>query len=280
MSAITATPAASVAAPIVLRNKVVPRNEFEFVFDSNNQRDDTDFEETMEYLYQPYQPYTINMPSPVVKILDWLSLDKLDWCQLSRNPAAMRLLEANPTKICWPSLSRNPAAMHLLIANMDKIDWQMLSMNPAAIELLEANMDKINWHTLAMNPNGLHLFEMMPNIDYELYGEYLCNPHAAAFIEANIDLIKEKHSKKVFRYVGSNPAVAHLLETKLEFIPIRYWSSNPNVVQFFTNSNIDHYYIAANPNIFISKEDNPNRMVTDRPDSFFTSLMNMLPSWF
>ncbi len=236
---------------VTIRNRTIPYNRFRFLFDRTNCQD-WDF---MEDMVERYEPITINMPTPPVKILDWLYLEDLDWCQLSRNPAAMRLLEANPDKICWPSLSQNPSAIRLLEANPDKINWKRLCMNPAAIHLLEANPDKINWHTLSMNPNAIHILDANPNIEYEIFGEYLCNPHAAPFIEANINLIHDKATSKIFRYVGSNPAVAHLLETDLNFIPIRYWSSNPNAVQFFTNSNIDHYYIAANPSIFISEED-------------------------
>ena len=45
---------------------------------------------------------------------------------LSKNPAAIHLLQANPDKIYWYNLPRNPAAIHLLQANLDKIDWEML----------------------------------------------------------------------------------------------------------------------------------------------------------
>jgi hypothetical protein len=33
--------------------------------------------------------------------------EKIDWCQLSENSAAIRLLEANPSKIDWEHLSLN-----------------------------------------------------------------------------------------------------------------------------------------------------------------------------
>ena len=43
------------------------------------------------------------------KLLDWIPLDKLNWDYLSRNPAAIHLLEQNPDKIVWSCLSANPA---------------------------------------------------------------------------------------------------------------------------------------------------------------------------
>jgi len=55
-----------------------------------------------------------------MKLLDWVPLEKLDWCGLSRNPGAIHLLEKNPEKISWKHLSSNPNAIHLLEANPDK----------------------------------------------------------------------------------------------------------------------------------------------------------------
>ena len=68
------------------------------------------------------------------KLLDWINIDKLHWRALSKNPAAIHLLEANPDKIDWSLLSSNPAAIHLLKANQDKIDWWVLSSNPAIFQ--------------------------------------------------------------------------------------------------------------------------------------------------
>ncbi len=43
------------------------------------------------------------------KLKDWIPPEKLDWEFLSENPAAIKLLKANPDKIVWRSLSGNPA---------------------------------------------------------------------------------------------------------------------------------------------------------------------------
>jgi hypothetical protein len=48
------------------------------------------------------------------------------------------LIEQNPDKIDWCALSGNPAAIHLLEQNPDKIDWCELSGNPA-IFVLDTN---------------------------------------------------------------------------------------------------------------------------------------------
>ena len=98
------------------------------------------------------------------KLLDWISMEKINWDYLSKNPNAMRLLEENQEKIKWEYLSSNPSAIHLIEANRDKINWYMLSGNPAAIHLLEANQDKIGFF-LSSNPNIFEIDKKQYNID-------------------------------------------------------------------------------------------------------------------
>ena len=54
---------------------------------------------------------------------------------LSENPNAIYLLEANPDKICWWRLSRNPNAIPLLEKNPDKICWSWISENLSIFEI-------------------------------------------------------------------------------------------------------------------------------------------------
>ena len=68
------------------------------------------------------------------------------------NSSAIDLLEKNQDKIDWSNLSQNPAAMDILEKNMDRIDWVELSENPAAIHLLEKNKNKIDWEYFSANP--------------------------------------------------------------------------------------------------------------------------------
>ena len=94
------------------------------------------------------------------KLRDWISESRLDWCNLSTNPNAIQLLEANPEKInCW-ALQENPSR-HLL-KSYKKIkdvedDWRYQSLNPDAIPLLEKNLDKVCWNTLCLNPAAIPL---------------------------------------------------------------------------------------------------------------------------
>ena len=48
------------------------------------------------------------------ELLDWINEEKIDWCELTRNPNAIDLLEKNPEEINWDYLSLNPNAIHLL----------------------------------------------------------------------------------------------------------------------------------------------------------------------
>ena len=81
-----------------------------------------------------------------MKLCDWIPIDKLDWCWLSKNtsPNAIPILEQNLDKVDWYYLSKNtsPTAIPILEQNLDKVDWCKLSYNPNAIPILEKNLDK------------------------------------------------------------------------------------------------------------------------------------------
>ena len=76
------------------------------------------------------------MQSPKYSVINPFYADKIDWCELSRNPNAITLLEQNPDKISWCELSLNPNAIPLLEQNPDKIDWYWLSENPNIMEII------------------------------------------------------------------------------------------------------------------------------------------------
>lgn len=59
----------------------------------------------------------------------------------------------------WTYLSKNPAAIHILEANLDKVNWWKLSKNPSAIGILEANREKIEWYKFSANPG---IFQLAP----------------------------------------------------------------------------------------------------------------------
>ena len=58
----------------------------------------------------------------MLKLRDWVNIDKIEWFSLSYNQNAVELLKEN----------------------QDKIDWEALSFNKNAIELLKKKQDIIN----------------------------------------------------------------------------------------------------------------------------------------
>ena len=89
---------------------------------------------------------------------------RVDWENLSKNEAAIPILEQNLDKVDWEELSKNKAAIHILEKNLDKVDWEELSMNEAAIHILEKHLDKVSWYWLSSNEAAIHLIE---KLDYQ-----------------------------------------------------------------------------------------------------------------
>ena len=66
----------------------------------------------------------------MLKLRDWIDINKIDWDYLSVNQNAIELLKENKNKINWDLLSKNPNAIELLKENKNKISWYNLSNNP------------------------------------------------------------------------------------------------------------------------------------------------------
>ena len=103
----------------------------------------------------------------MLKLRDWIDIDKLDYGELSNNLNAIELLKENKNKINWTNLSNNPNAIELLKENQDKINWSYLSSNTNAISLLEENPNKIDWEVLSSNISAIELLkENQDKIDW------------------------------------------------------------------------------------------------------------------
>ena len=63
----------------------------------------------------------------MLKLRDWIDINKINWDLLSKNPNAIELLKENQDKINWNILSLNPNAIELLKENQNKINWKYLS---------------------------------------------------------------------------------------------------------------------------------------------------------
>jgi len=125
-------------------------------------------------------------------------LDKINWRSLSRNPAAMHILNdpkyykyidwfgilynenavefvKNNIQVYkyWRRIMVHPHLIDIIEQNIDKIDCYYLSSNYNAIHILEKNMDKINMNDLRWNKNGFNLLLRLNHIfnDIDYYHE-------------------------------------------------------------------------------------------------------------
>jgi hypothetical protein len=198
---------------------------------------------------------------------DWVPINKLNWNMVSKNPNAIDLLKANPTKINWLFLSANPNAIELLEANPDKINWLFLSTNPNAIELLKANPEEIYWEELSENPNAIELLEANPNeIDW---GMLSSNPAAIELLRENrdkiywdmlslnpnpaaIELLQENPNEIDWDMLSENPAAIELLKANRDKINWKFLSMNPNAIELLkaNQDKIDWKVLSTKPSIF------------------------------
>ncbi len=67
----------------------------------------------------------------MLKLRDWIDINKLNWEHLSINPNAIELLKENQDKINWDYLSENPNAIELL----KKIKIKLIGCNYLQIQV-------------------------------------------------------------------------------------------------------------------------------------------------
>ena len=130
--------------------------------------------------------------------------EKIDWCALSSNPAAIHILERNFTKISWYDISENFNAIPLIEANLELIDWELLSLNKNAIHLIEKNLDKINWAYLSENPNAIHILK---NNKEKINYFHLCSNTNPEIINIAHPFIEEYDIKYYMNRFLSNPLI-------------------------------------------------------------------------
>ena len=133
------------------------------------------------------------------KLRDWISVDKLDFKNLSQNPNdnALQLLQQNTEIINWYLLSHNTndIALKLLQQNPEKIQWLYLSSNTndIALKLLQQNPEKIHWDLLSSNPkiferDYIGMSKERTNIIYQELIEKTMHPlRVMKWLEAGIE---------------------------------------------------------------------------------------------
>jgi hypothetical protein len=154
-----------------------------------------------------------------IELRDWIPIEKLYWKNLSGNPNAIKLLDANPDKIDWHNLSGNPNAIKLLDANPDKIDWHNLSGNPNGFDLIKKYVignkeqeDKISWHILSLHSKAaIKLLETKIQEDENNISWFLLaqNPDA-------ISIIRKYPEKMNWTALSKNSNAIDILREKWE----------------------------------------------------------------
>jgi len=89
-------------------------------------------------------------------------LNKINWMTLSKNPAAMHILNnINIHMIGWYNIIFNKNACELIKNNLHMVEkyWNTISKQPHLIEIIECNMDKVSWDELSENYNAIHILE-------------------------------------------------------------------------------------------------------------------------
>jgi len=124
------------------------------------------------------------------------------WCNLSKNPNAVHLLEKYPRYIDWHSILKNPKAVHLIEQNLDKIDqddWPLLSGNPGAIHIFEnpEYLDKIyDWSYLSQNPDPKAIQILEKNLGKVVWESFSKNPGAISILLQILEEEKEVKKKR------------------------------------------------------------------------------------
>ena len=198
------------------------------------------FEENLEYISWlvsalDHNPEAIHLLRKHKDKIKWHLVDMVFVCN---SPVAVQLIEVNQPGIDWNNdlrsmnyrncvdwidLSCNPGAIHLIEANLDKIDWNMLSLNPNAIHILEANLDKIKWNFLSCNPNAIQLLEA--NINKIDWSNLSSNSAAIQLLENNLDKVD-------WTLLSGNHQAIHILKANIDKIDWKWLSYNTNILEY------------------------------------------------
>lgn len=171
----------------------------------------------------------LSMNPGAISLLE-ANIDKINWMQLSSNPGAISLIEANRDKIHWGGLSNNPNAIHLLEANQDKIHWYKLSANPNAISILQQNPSKVNWMQLSMNPGAVPLLQQHHHHSTTFNWLMSANPKILSVIN-DIPIAIDHFSYEDWFHLSRNPGAIHFLEQHQHHIIWEGLSKNPEIFE-------------------------------------------------
>jgi hypothetical protein len=207
-----------------------------------------------KHMYYPYIccfEYWIEI---VDELLKNDKINKIEWGMLSRNPAAMHII--NDPKyykyIDWKSILYNKNAIEFIKKNMDNVKnhWSHICKQPHLIDIIEQNMDKIDWVSLSENDDAIHI--LLNNID-----------------KANIDNLRHNkngfpillmlgHTFNEYTFYHNNIIYDHFdycTKNNKPYTLINLLAAcgytDEHLEYLKKNKNeIHYYYLSCNPNIF------------------------------
>lgn len=190
--------------------------------------------------------YAICMTTVDVSVLDNCQNLRNSWAGLSRNPAAIKMVEYNLDKIYWHHVSSNPAAMHIIERMPNNIDWYSLCKNPAAVNFLQLQLRHHKYLWIASNPQIITLFQgLFQTIHkpwHEIWRSYL-----------NLTNITTHNTfcdwKLLFHMSCSNPTLLHLMCNYSDYYNLYY--------NFTDESQLENTEISKNPTLVSFLEFNP-----------------------
>jgi len=187
----------------------------------------------------------------VDELIEHNELGKIRWRSLSRNPAAMHILN-DPNYyqyIFWYNILFNKNAGELVKNNLHMVEefWNVISRQPHLIDIIQQNMDKIHWMELSANYNAIHILEKC-NMSAH-YGMLSCNKNSFQLLMKLNHVFDddayyyEKIVLEYFDYCEKNNIPFTLIK---QLSKIGYTEKHME----FLKHNHNYTYLSMNPNIF------------------------------
>ncbi|RLN37121.1 hypothetical protein BBJ28_00012272 [Nothophytophthora sp. Chile5] len=170
--------------------------------------------------------------------------NKIHWRLLSRNPAAIPILQQHLSQISLPYLCTNPRVVELIDHFVDVLRFEhrsVLSLNPDALPFLEQHLDQVVWEDLSANPNGFDLLEQYPDKISWVRLTELMHPGAMELLEQAPPTLESTETWRDLFWgtLSGDPRAIPLLEKNQGHIDWESLSMNPGAVHMLMEKMTD-----------------------------------------
>lgn len=215
------------------------------------------------FISSEYLKYLCKNPSKKAMKLVEANLERLsesDWINLSQNPFAIDIINANLDKIDKYAIFANPAAMHLIpkffdlyfnknprdregyISDSNRyiINFLGRNTNPEAIKMIYPYLMFLDFRSVCRNPNAVDLayiiFQYCKDpVEKSYYMNQLCqNPNAMHIIRMHLDILNEYG----WYYLSENPNATDILKENPSKINFGALATNPKAIDLI-EQNLD-----------------------------------------